>query len=645
MKRTYFELSPQVIFIVSVLFISLVATQSAISGTLTNSSNIGVISKIETVQKNDGVEVIIHGNSTMAYKVFQFDNPSRIALDIPDYQLQNVPGSISVDSGTVTRIVSREFRNEKQALTRIEILLACQDCKEHSIEEGQQSLSIFLPYTDEFRPQPTRDILSQVEATTPAKQQTFAVPNKKPASYIRIAQAQPSSVGTSEQLIGVEEDVSGELQTDYEGVPISLDLKDADIVDIFLTMSEITGYNILVDPAVSGKKINIRMTNVPWDQALDIILKHMELGKEYTGTKTEEYPRGNIIRIASVQKLKQEADQRRELIESRKIAEPLITKIFYLSYANAGVMQDKLQNVMSTRGQAIIDDRTNALIITDIQDNMIKIKNMISLLDVRTKQVLIASQIVTTKKDFTRDLGIQWGGRFIADATHGNTTGYRFPNNYAIDGTSNGGYAVNLPAGSPVLGMTLGNVLDTLQLNFLLSAGETEGLTKIISSPRVMTSDNVEAEIKTGTQIAYTIFSDRGLEAQFKDATISLKVTPHITNDNYIRMKIEAKKDSPDFSVNPPAINTNNAKTEVLVKDGDTIVIGGLNQTTTGWNEERLPLLHRIPFLGWLFRSKSTKNAYDDLLIFISPKVVHQEKSQIQAITFDQKMAPPDANN
>lgn len=597
------------------------------------------ISQIEALPKTEGVEIILHANQAINYKTFRFDNPPRIAIDLNHCKLAKGASLLQVNLGIVKMVKSKEFRNEKNTLSRVEVILNEKEKSEVKISRKGNNLSLFIPSDGvNVSAAPAEKVFSHLEASTTMNSPRIHSVSQNDVPFIRIAQANTTASKVIEHTIGSADNAYAEqAEKQYKGIPISLDLKDADVIDIFLTISELTNYNIIVDPKIHAK-INIRMHDVPWDQALDIILKQLSLGKAFTGTKSPEFPKGNIIRITTMGKLKAEANARRALMEARKIAEPLFTKIFYLSYANAAELKMKVKKLLTSRGQIIVDKRTNALIVTDVTPSLNKVKNMISLLDVRTKQVLISSQIITTKKDFSRDLGIQWGGKFTADSVHGNTTGFRFPNNYSVDGSSNGGYAVNLPAGSPIVGLSLGNVLNTMQLNFVLSAGETEGLTKVISSPRIMTSDNISAEIKTGTQIAYTVFSDRGLEVQFKDAVISLKVTPHITNDNFIKMKIDAKKDSPDFSVTPPAINTNNAKTQVLVRDGDTIVIGGLNQSTEGWHEERIPFFHKIPFLGWLFKSHGIKNEYDDLLVFISPKIMQQEKSNVQAIVFDQTL-------
>ncbi|MBN2382009.1 type IV pilus secretin PilQ [bacterium] len=655
MKKQTWQLSLEisaVLFIVLCVFT--VNTTTVLATTHENSESTYQhalkISNIETQTINNGLEILIKGNKTLNYKTYTFESPTRIAIDFKGFGLNNVQDAISVNQGYVSTISNKEFSNEREILTRVEIFLTADISDKVSFDQRDTTLSIFIPNDltavagtrskiSGSESESVRDVLSEIEASSPS----ISIPEPKTMSprdipFVQLAQQssmpQTATAGTYiEKTIGTDDiHQSSELPI-YEGIPISLDLKNADIIDIFLTISELTGYNVIIDPKVKGK-INIRMNEVPWDQALDIILRQMELGKEYTGTKSPEFPRGNIIRIASVSSLRKEANERKALLDAQKVAEPLITKIIYLSYSKAQQMQSIVKKLLSRRGEIIVDKRTNSLLITDIPANLDKVRNMITLLDVRTKQVLIMSKIITTKKDFSRELGITWGANVVGDAIHGNTTGYRFPNNYNMD------YAVSLPSGNNILGVSLGNILDTFNLSAILSASEAEGLTKVISNPRVLTSDNVEAMIKSGTQIPYIIETDEGFRYAFKEAVIQLKVTPHVTHDNFIQMDVEIKKDAPDYTFDPPGILTNRASTDVLVKDGDTFVIGGLNQTTTGWDSSRIPFVHNIPIIGWLFKNKRIKNEYDDLLVFITPKLVQQEQTQVKAVSFDESILP-----
>jgi type IV pilus assembly protein PilQ len=407
----------------------------------------------------------------------------------------------------------------------------------------------------------------------------------------------------------------------YKGKPISLDFKDIDILDVFVLISEVSGFNVVVDPDVSGR-ITIRLDNVPWDQALEVILKNQGLGYEVEG---------NVMRIASMVKLRDENVLKRQMKDAEEAARPLDTRIVYLSYAKADELDPLVRKVLSKRGDVIIDLRTNAMIVVDLPENLDRALALIRELDVRTKQVSINAQVVATTKQFARSLGIRWGGKFVADKWHGNTTGYRFPNNYTInmeqDETTP--YAVNLPAGDQLLELKMGNVLDTLRLQAALTAAESEGMTKLISNPRVTTSDNEQASVESGWDIPYkTVTTDGAVSINFISAVLKLSVTPHITNDDYISMNIEVTKNAPDFTntastggAGVPIIR-NVASSRILVKDGETIVIGGLNETSHGTSQSRIPYVSKVPILGLLFKNRTKNSTYSDLLYFITPSII-----------------------
>jgi len=416
----------------------------------------------------------------------------------------------------------------------------------------------------------------------------------------------------------------------YKGKPISLDFKDIDVLDVFVLISEVSGFNVVVDPDVKGR-ITIRLENVPWDQALEVILKNQGLGKEVEG---------NVMRIANMSKLRDENVLKRQMAEAEEMARPRDTRILYLSYAKAVELEPLVRKVLSRRGEIIVDERTNAMIVVDIPENLEQGVSLIRELDVRTKQVSINAQVVNTTKNFARNLGIQWGGTFAADKYHGNTTGYRFPNNMFVDftGEDDSDYAVNLPSGQKLLSLKMGNVLDTLKLQAALSASENEGMTKVISNPRVTTADNTPANVESGYDIPYsTVNADTGAQSvAFISASLRLSVTPHITNDRFISMEIEVTKNQPDFANTANAggqgtpIIKNVANTRVLVKDGETVVIGGLNETSNGTSQSRIPWLGRVPIIGLLFKNHAKTSTFTDLLYFITPTIIQSSDETIR---------------
>jgi len=407
-------------------------------------------------------------------------------------------------------------------------------------------------------------------------------------------------------------------ETQYTGEPISLDLKDADIKDVFRTISELTGLNIVIDPDVRGT-VTVRLENVPWDQALELILKQNGLGYIIEN---------NVMRIATTGKLQNEETQRAALDLARQASLPTKTVIKRLSYAQVGAAAATLKKVMSPRGDVIVDARTNTLIIREIQDYMPTVLQLLENLDRPTEQVIIESRIVETTKTFGHTLGVNWGFSGVADAAHGNTTNLIFPNNGNLAGT-----VFTRPNGSAQpsttgLALRLGNVLDTFNLDIALNAAENQGLVKIISSPRVAAMTNESASIQTGLQIPVQTTVNNTTSVLYVDATLQLQVTPQITAEGTILMQVNIQKREPAPGVqiqgggNVP-LSIRQARTKIIVKDGGTAVIGGIFQMNDNDSYNYVPGLGKIPIIGNLFRTKQRLQNHDELLIFITPRIIH----------------------
>jgi type IV pilus assembly protein PilQ len=423
---------------------------------------------------------------------------------------------------------------------------------------------------------------------------------------------------------------SGEKQ--YTGEPFSFDFKDIDIKDLFRFIADISGLNVILDPAVRGS-VTLKLTEVPWDQALDLITKNQGLG--YT-------IEGNVIRIAPIQKIADEEKKRADAERQQMLSAPLVTKIQPLSYAKANDVDRVVRRLLTPKGSSIVDPRTNTLIITDINTNIDSIINLIGRLDSRTAQVLIEARIVETNKNFSQAFGIQWGFRGIVDPTFGNNTTLQFPNNILVSGnklaptagiTGNplGGYAINLPtdqAPNSAIGLSLGNILDTFRLDLALMALENSGNARILSSPKVATQNNAKAEILQGAQIPYQTIANNTITTTFINAALRMSVTPQITSEGTIIMDIEVENNRPDFTRSvgaaggTPPINIERATTTLLVEDGGTTVIGGIFQAQEQFTQGRTPVLHRIPLLGWLFKNTNVIRENRELLIFITPRIL-----------------------
>jgi len=416
-------------------------------------------------------------------------------------------------------------------------------------------------------------------------------------------------------------DVSLEGGKKYNGRKISLDFQDADITNILRLIAEVSELNVITSEDVKGK-VTMRLINIPWEQALDVILKT---------NKLDMIREGSIIRIAPAVKI---AEEKKAFNEAKKAAiegkvveeetEELITEIFSISYAKAGDLTKNLEKIKSKRGDITIDERTNTLIVKDIAKKVTEMKSLVEKLDKRTPQVLIEARIVEVNKNFSKELGIEWGGKFNL------ASDVNFPNTVAVTGSSVGTSAVSLPAAAGLgsggaISATLGSVTGATQLDLRLSALEATGKARILSTPKITTSDNKEAVIESGRSIPYATVSQSGTQIQFIDATISLTVTPHITPDNFVSMKIVATKNEADFAnqvQGTPSIIKKKANTEVLIRDGETTVIGGLYKTTKQENVAGVPWLMKIPIIGWLFKKKSDRDDGEELLIFITPKII-----------------------
>jgi len=336
---------------------------------------------------------------------------------------------------------------------------------------------------------------------------------------------------------------------------------------------------------------------------------------------------GTVVRIAPLKVLADEEAQRRRLTDEQALSGELEVLTRSLSYARAQDMTTLLtQSALSSRGQVQVDARTNTLIIRDLPDRLAAAAELIATLDRPQPQVEIEARIVQTSRDFARALGIQWGGTAEASQRYGNTLPMAFPNEALVGGALGAGTAVNLPAAAPntALGLSLGAVNGAVNLDVALSALESAGNGRILSTPRVSTQNNVQAEITQGTQIPIQTIANNTVTVTFKDAALTLRVTPQITVANTVIMRIELENATPDFgrAVNGiPPIDTQRALTSVLVADGETTVIGGIYISTETNSQGRTPFLSRVPLLGWLFKNQDQREGSSELLIFITPRI------------------------
>jgi type IV pilus assembly protein PilQ len=420
----------------------------------------------------------------------------------------------------------------------------------------------------------------------------------------------------------------------YTGEPISVNLKDVDLKDFFRLIHEISGLNVVLDPNVKGT-LTIVLDDVPWDQALDIVLKNNDLSRQLEG---------NVLRIATVETMRKEAESRRAQVEAEALAVDKVTVTRFLSYAHSKDVVPTLKNFLTQRGDVISDDRTNALIIQDIPSVMPSIDRLLTQLDRKTQEVEIEARVVAATRSFARDIGTQlgfgWGNGNTsvggASAVGSSPTSvFGLSPLYPIIGTSvpspTTGQQIplfsNLPVTSPNSGISFLNASNNVRIDAVLTMAESRGLLKILSRPRVVTQNNIQALVRQGVRVPIVTQAQLGgpPTVTYVDAFLRLTVGPQITSEGTIFLNVDVENTTPDFGrtvQGNPTLITQQATTQVLVTDGGTVVIGGVIQTQNSVNISQVPLLGNIPYLGNLFKRTSVSTSNQELIFFITPRII-----------------------
>jgi type IV pilus assembly protein PilQ len=435
-------------------------------------------------------------------------------------------------------------------------------------------------------------------------------PALTPAVVQQAMQAQPLAAAASSGCTGSR----------FTGEPISVNLKDVDLRDFFRLVHEISGLNVILDPKISGT-LTLVLDDVPWDQALYIVMKNNSLDCQLEG---------NVLRIASTATLKKEADDRRAQIEAQALAVDPVTITRYLSYAVAKDVVPTVKTFLTSRGTIMADDRSNSLIISDIPNVMPQVDRLIRELDQKTPEVEIEARVVAATRNFARDIGT--------------SLGFRWGNNSTSVGGAQSGIAPNIPnfpggvipffsnlsaAAAANSGIGITNAGSNYALDFVLTAAESRGLVKILSRPRIVTQNNVQAVVRQGQRIPVVTGAQLGgpPTVTYVDAFLRLTVRPQITAENTIFLNVDVENTVPDFSrtsalqLNPVLI-TQQATTQVLVTDGGTVVIGGVIQTQSNVVLNQVPLLGNIPVLGELFKRRHVDTSTQELIFFLTPKII-----------------------
>ncbi|MGD2244959.1 MAG: type IV pilus secretin PilQ [Candidatus Aminicenantes bacterium] len=569
------------------------------------------------IERTDSLEVTAKLSAEAISQVFALENPLRLVVDFFDTLYPDPTYTYPVQRLGIFRVRTGQFQRESP-YTIARLVFDLSESRYYTLDiDRDEILASFTkgPVTRAIPivPTPKPEVEVPPKPIEPVPEKPEVKPEVEPPEKV----TRPAAIVTREDR--------------YRGEIIgALRFYEADIRDVVLWIADFAGLNVIFDPEVSGP-VTCDLRYIPWDQALDIILRQHKFGRTIEG---------NILRIATVATLTREEEERRQLEESRELAGPLQTKYYELSYARAGDIQTLLSNKISTRGELIIDERTNTLIISDVVDRFDLLEQLIAVLDTPTPQVSIEARVVEATSNFVKNLGIQWGFRGDADPFHGNPTSLQFPNSINVDGAMIpqgvvtrgiggplGGYAINLPAPSfsTAIGISFANVMNTAIIDLALSALETTGEGRIISSPSVTTQNNHEAHIVQGRQIPIQTVANFTTSVRFQNAALELRATPQITAEGTIIMDIVIRNDAADFAnlVNGiPPITTQSAETRVMIPDGGTTVIGGIYRTEDSITREKVPFLHKIPLLGLLFKNFARTKQHRELLIFITPRII-----------------------
>ena len=645
------------------LMVSVVA--AAETGSAANGKN-ATLRKVDVVRGDNGTSVELTAQGQLAPTVTTLDNPSRIVLDLPGTVLATSQHQILVGRDGVKDI--RVGENGQVPPTSRIVVDLLQPCtyeivpgnanhvvlKLHAASQQAEVKAPAAPVTATAKPVEKVDALAKASdfavlepsykpaAVNPADKAVVAATKFAEKPEADILPAASSTIQAPQPAVNLAAEQKSEMQqpqktgAKYTGEPISVNLKDVDLKDFFRLIHEISGLNVVLDPNVKGN-LTIVLDDVPWDQALDIVLKNNDLARQLEG---------NVLRVATVETLRKEAEDRRAQEEAEAMAVSKVTVTRFLSYAHSKDIVPTLKKFLTQRGDVIADDRTNALIISDIPSVIPGVDRLITQLDRKTQEVEIEARVVAATRSFARDIGTQFGFG-VANNGGSSTLGgassvgtspvgtFGLAPFYPIVGSSAPSPTTlaqiplfsNLASTAPTSGLTFMNASSHVQVDAIITMAESRGLLKVLSRPRVVTQNNISAVVKQGVRVPIVTQAQLGgpPTVTYVDAFLRLTVIPQITSEGTIFLNVDVENTTPDFShaiQGNPELITQQATTQVLVTDGGTVVIGGVVQTQNSTQIDQVPLLGNIPYLGNLFKHTQVTTSNQELIFFITPRVI-----------------------
>ncbi|HTW23991.1 MAG TPA: type IV pilus secretin PilQ [Candidatus Baltobacteraceae bacterium] len=620
------------------------------------------IRQIHLTQDAGRTEVNISGSGSLTYHAMRLHNPDRLVLDFAGARLKTSENHLASNLDPVREIRLAQFTPE---VSRVVIDL--RQPVGYEITRNGDTVSVsFASANVSSNPgsnsseQPAGVVTTKAAPAVPVSEPR-EVSAAKPADVPSPATALPVSLTAPSAALATPTTESfpapaarpasttpaaGPAAPDaaqgptatakFSGEPISVNLKDVDLRDFFRLIHEISGLNVVLDPNVKGT-LTIVLDDVPWDQALDIVLKNNDLDKQLDG---------NVLRIATKATLQKEAEESRDLAKAQAEAADVVTTTRVLSYAKATDLSTTLKKFLSSRGDIIADDRSNTLIIRDIPSTLPVLDNLIRQLDRKSQQVEIEARVVEASRSFSREIGSQFGisaaggnpVSFLSGASSvGTSPIIHFPPiPPVIVSTGSSGTTTptsgsiplnsNLPAATPTSGFSYSFGTNNFALDLIITAAEEKGVGKLLSKPKVITQNNEKATVKQGTKIPVQTIVNNTVSVQFVDAVLELDVTPQITSEGTVYMDVTVENDQIDQSIprveGIPAIDTQSAETKVTVNDGATVVIGGIIVTTQRTDIQQVPLFGSVPVLGNLFKHTTVSSTSSELLFFLTPRIL-----------------------